>query len=182
MNIYAVVIHWVAVFASWSVLVLHKWNMVLIYNAGPCYRWNFDWGGAKVIRGWHTGLSSPCFWFLVIAHSIWATPRVRQGLDSLLWMVLFVTYFIFKSNDQWNSSTVWNLIISSVQVVALDVDLPVKQAFHILHEQVSIFSSQGIWLKMLSFLLFLQDGKKEILIYLFIQIFEVFGVDAVMTP
>jgi len=25
------------------------------------------------------------------------------------------------------------------QVVALDVDLPVKQAFHILHEQVAIF-------------------------------------------
>lgn len=28
------------------------------------------------------------------------------------------------------------LITSSLQVVALDVDLPVKQAFHILHEQV----------------------------------------------
>lgn len=64
-----------------------------------------------------------------------------------------------------------NLITSSVQVVALDVDLPVKQAFHILHEQVSIFSSQGIWLKMLSCLLCLQAEKKETLIYLF----SVFG-------
>ena len=27
-----------------------------------------------------------------------------------------------------------------LQVVALDIDLPVKQAFHILHEQACLFS------------------------------------------
>lgn len=37
-----------------------------------------------------------------------------------------------------------NFKTSSLQVVALDVDLPVKQAFHILHEQVSTFSPMSL--------------------------------------
>lgn len=52
--------------------------------------------------------------------------------------VLFILHLvIFINSIHYGLGSVFSfLITSSLQVVALDVDLPVKQAFHILHEQV----------------------------------------------
>lgn len=50
-----------------------------------------------------------------------------------------------------------NLKTISLQVVALDVDLPVKQAFHILHEQVSTLFSPKFRIELKSILHILKD-------------------------
>lgn len=54
------------------------------------------------------------------------------------WPVLFILHLVICINSiHYGLDHVFSfLITSSLQVVALDVDLPVKQAFHILHEQV----------------------------------------------
>lgn len=35
------------------------------------------------------------------------------------------------------------IIAQTLQVIALDISLPVKQAFHILYEQVDVFYAEG---------------------------------------
>lgn len=47
-----------------------------------------------------------------------------------------------REHDHCNSFLKYTI---RLQVIALDVDLPVKQAFHILHEQVILFSFELIY-------------------------------------
>lgn len=55
-------------------------------------------------------------------------------IDLLFWTLQFVVIKLTTSNY-----IIYYFSDICPQVVALDVDLPVKQAFHILHEQVSLF-------------------------------------------
>lgn len=124
-------------------LVLANWGSC--YHPGPNKWWTLDRGRAWCIRGWSAVLPSPHICILVHTYCLWVAPRVGQGLDAPSSTFVWYSCFLLL---------VWSPHRSRImlQVVALDIDLPVKQAFHILHEQACLsplfilFSTGMVWL------------------------------------
>ena len=99
----------------------------------------------KNIRYWCTDIPSVYFCISIFTHRLWITSRVRQGLKVLPLPFILTLWFAYITSNLQTSNMNHKITNSDSdswpQVVALDVDLPVKQAFHILHEQVAIFFS-----------------------------------------
>ena len=115
--------------------VMYFFISCCIYLAGQSIRWYITWSLAKGIRSWFRGLPPPYCCIPIYTYGLWVASWVRQGLNDFPW----ISFIQMKELDQCKYIPfISHINACDFQVIALDVDLPVKQAFHIMHEQVSL--------------------------------------------